>query len=40
MSGQIREVLGLVFFILFYFPSSPTEVTRGWNFMQNGSKHV
>ena len=28
------------FLFLFFFPDSPTEVTRAWNFMRDGSKHA
>ena len=29
-----------LFFIFIFFPDSPTEVTRAWNFTRDGSKHA
>ena len=34
---RVREIEGLSFFIIIFFPDSPTEVTRGWILTQNGS---
>ena len=41
-SGQIREILGLIFFYsdLFFFPDSPTEVIRGWIFTHSDSNYA
>jgi len=39
--GIYVKYKALSFFILIYFfPDSPTEVTRAWNFTHNGSKHA